>query len=112
MARRRLRPPTELSDFLDALLKRKGMTHNQFSEKVGMTPSSLSDLKLRTATSVEDAQRANEWAQALGLTREEHAELFRLLELSRCSPSIQEQVKQGRAARDVKWVAEPPLDYR
>jgi hypothetical protein len=111
MARRRLRPPTELSDFLDDLLEKRGLTHTQFSTMVGMSPSSLSDLKLRQVSVDEEQAVARSFAKALHLNAEDHHHLFHLLVLSRCPPHIQEQVKQGRSAKAVKWVAEPPLDY-
>ena len=111
MARRRKRETTELSEFLDGLLKDKGLTHTEFSRKVGMSPSSLSDLKLRQVSSDEDQKMARTFAKALDLSVEEHHQLFQLLVLSRCPAYIQEQVKQGRPARSVKWAAEPPLDY-
>ncbi len=111
MARRRKRDSTELSAFLDRLLKEKGLTHTQFSRKVGMSPSSVSDLKLRQVSSVEDQKVAKVFAKVLDLSADEHHQLFHLLELSRCPAYIQEQVKQGRPAKAVKWVAEPPLDY-
>lgn len=112
MARRRLRDTTELSEFLDGLLKDKGLTHTAFSRSIGMSPSSLSDLKLRQVSSDEDRKVAKAIAEVLDLTTEEHHQLFHLLALSRCPTYIQEQVKQGRPAKAVKWVAEPPLDYR
>ena len=112
MARRRKRPTTDLSAFLDDRLEKKGLTHTQFSRKVGMSPSSLSDLKLRQVSSDEDQRVAKAFAKVLDLSAEEHHHLFHLLALSRCPAYIQEQVKQGRSAKAVKWVAEPPLDYR
>ncbi len=108
MARPRIRPKTPLSEFLDAALARAGLNHSQFSRKVGMSPSSLSDLKLRREATAPDRAMARQWAQALGLTRSEEDDLFELLQLAYSPAYVQELIAELRPAKTLRRVAERP----
>jgi transcriptional regulator with XRE-family HTH domain len=111
MARPRKRPATELSEFLDAALKRKGLSHNQFSKRVGLSPSSLSDLKLRDEREAPDKELAAKWAQVLGLSPVEEHDLFELLQLAHSPAYVQELVARLRPPKHVRRVAEPSEHY-
>jgi transcriptional regulator with XRE-family HTH domain len=111
MPRPRKRPATELSEFLDEALKRKGLSHTQFSRRVGLSPSSLSDLKLRQEAAAPDRTMARRWAQVLGLSETEEHDLFELLQLAHSPAYVQEMVAKLRPSKHLRRVAEPPEGY-
>ncbi|MBA3708253.1 MAG: hypothetical protein H0W83_05485 [Planctomycetes bacterium] len=111
MARPRKRPATELSEFLDAALQRKRMSHNRFSTLVHMKPSSLSDLKLRKIDRSTDRKTSREWAEVLDLSRAEEDDLFELLQLAHSPVYVQELVERIRPKKTVLRVAHTKSDY-
>ena len=111
MARPRIRSATELSKFLDAALKRKGLNHTQFSRKVGISPSTLCDLKLRKEAAAPDRDTAHKWAQVLDLSKSEEHDLFELLQLAHSPGYVQELVAKLRPAKTVRRAAEKADDY-
>lgn len=92
MARPRHRSKTELSEFLDRVLKNAGLTHNEFAKRVGLNSSSLSDIKLREAGYGPPEAMAGDWAKVLELSPEEERELQEKLQLSFTPPFIQQLV--------------------
>ena len=96
MVRPRKRSATPLSRFLDRILKRNGLTHNEFSRQVGMSPASVSDLKLRDEAPGPGWDRVHTWAQVLRLNPEEEAELRDLMELAHSTRYVQDLVADLR----------------
>ena len=110
MARPRKRSATALSTFVDAALARQGLTHNEFSARVGMSPSSLSNLKLREEVPGPGWDLVHTWAKVLRLTPEEEAELRDLMELAHSTRYVQDLVENLR--RQTKsHAAEGPGTY-
>ena len=93
-------------------MKRKGINHTQFSKRVGMSPSSLSDLKLRSETEAPDRDIARRWAKELDLSASEEDDLFELLQLAHSPGYVQELVAKLRPAKTMRRAAEPPAGYR
>lgn len=96
MARPRKRSATALSTFVDAALARQGLTHNEFSARVGMSPSSLSNLKLREEVPGPGWDLVHTWAKVLRLTPEEEVELRDLMELAHSTRYVQDLVADLR----------------
>jgi transcriptional regulator with XRE-family HTH domain len=107
MARPRKRLETELSEFLDSALKRKGITHNTFSQRVGLKPSTLSDLKLRRETPAPSRAVIHHWAAVLGLTQAEEDALFDLVQLAHAPLYVQNVVSTLRSPRRVAESRDP-----
>ena len=110
MARPRKRSTTTLSTFVDAALARQGLTHNEFSARVGMSPSSLSNLKLREEAPGPGWDLVHTWAKVLRLSPAEETELRDLMELAHSTRYVQELVEDLRR-RAGPEAAEPSSDY-
>jgi hypothetical protein len=108
MARPRKRAATELSAFLDALLARRGLTHNEFSAKIGISSASLSDFKLREAGRAPTRREIEPWVEVLRLSPAEADELFDKIQLAHTPPYVQGLVRELRAG---KRAAEDRRDY-
>ena len=108
MPRPRKRPPTALSRFLDQALRRNNLTHTAFCAEIGMSPASLSDLKLRNGTVAPGWELVRTWGPVLHLTQAEERELFDLVQLAFTPSGIQEEIRRLRQ-QNVKKVAEQPL---
>jgi len=110
MARPRKRSATALSIFVDAALARQGLTHNEFSARVDMSPSSLSNLKLREEAPGPGWDLVRTWATVLRLTPAEEAELRDLMELAHSTRYVQDLVADLRQ-RTKSQAAEEPSSY-
>lgn len=114
MARPRKRIATDLSRFLDAELERLGMTHNEFSKLVGMSPASVSDLKLRAAGQAPDDDMVRRWAEVLELSQARAHELNEKLQLAFTPRYVQDLLVRLRGERRTVRAAEKrsPFDEK
>lgn len=112
MPRPRKRSETELSKFLDAALKQRGLSHNEFARLIGMKPNSLSDLKLREGAAAPDRHTIHRWAEILDLTPAQEEVLFDAVQLAHAPIYVQDLVARLRPLKHHRRVAESPLDYR
>lgn len=112
MPRPRKRPATELSQFLDAALTHRGLTHNEFAKLIGMKQNSLSDLKLKNDTKAPDRETIARWARILELNAGQADYLFDLVQLAHAPQYVQDLVARLRPLKLVRRVAESPLDVR
>jgi hypothetical protein len=86
-----------LSALVDAALARRGLTHNEFSHMVGMSPSSVSNLKLKNAAAGPGDELIRIWATVLRLTPVEAEEMRELMELAHSTVHAQRMVTALRA---------------
>ena len=114
MARPRKRIATDLSRFLDAELERLGMTHNEFSKLVGMSPASVSDLKLRDEGQGPDEDMVRRWVEVLELSQTRAHELNDKLQLAYTPKYVQELLARLRGDRRAVRAAEKrsPFDQK
>ena len=111
MARTRKRNETELSRFVDAALKQVGLTHTEFSRRVGLSPSRVSDLKLKQDVNAPDEDFARRWSEVLGLDGASERQLYELLQLAHAPAYVQGLVERMRNEGHLPRVAEPRTDY-
>ncbi|HAT09043.1 MAG TPA: hypothetical protein DCS97_00230 [Planctomycetes bacterium] len=78
------RPQTPFGDYLDDLLRQRGLSVRAFGTLVGLGVSSVSAAKRRAI----DPKRIEPWADALALKGQERARFVRLAWLTRTPPVI------------------------
>ncbi len=111
MPRPRKRSETELSKFLDAALKQRGLGHNEFAVLIGMNPATLSDLKLRQETPAPKRAVVHQWAKVLELSKLEEDEFFDLVQLAYSPEYVQDLVASLRPDTRSRRVAESLRDH-